>query len=315
VASRFEKKAKILENNIFFVRQGDLIKLNRSSRPVTYRFFLFSDYLIYAHLGKNEYKVHEQLSLNAMTVQDNETDANYTSFYISHPVKSFFVVAESPIVKQQWMRDINQTISSCNKREKANLEGPINRRMSIYERIDHQQSAQKPQGNTFESSPERSRGSPRKDVHHVVPRSGSQQHIDTSFDSPDFQAVPFSNKGTPVHDQFDDIPMLPSPPSSPGSAPPLPSAEQRAEAQQKAVVSFSETVKFLSDVPLNSLFQAVSFFVSVCLHFLMSKSLTGHYLLEGHDEHAGRLRALVAFRGPTGASFWLASPYQDRGRG
>ena len=38
--------------------QGDLTKLNRSNRPVTYRFFLFSDELIYAHLGmKNEYKV------------------------------------------------------------------------------------------------------------------------------------------------------------------------------------------------------------------------------------------------------------------
>eukprot|EP01036_Dinobryon_divergens_P028875 gene28875-37887_t len=109
VAARFEKKTKVLDTNTFFVKQGDLTKLNRSNRPVTYRFFLFSDELIYAHLGmKNEYK-------------------------------SFVVVAESPVSKQQWLRDIRQTIESCKKRE-LNRTTVLNRRMSMYGRIDGQGS-------------------------------------------------------------------------------------------------------------------------------------------------------------------------------
>lgn len=49
VAAKIEKKAKVLENNTFFVRDGDLSKRNRSGRIHQYRFFLFSDHLIYCH--------------------------------------------------------------------------------------------------------------------------------------------------------------------------------------------------------------------------------------------------------------------------
>jgi hypothetical protein len=77
-----------------------------------------------------------------MTVSDVDNDPTYCSFFISHPVKvtypnlmyfmlnifelmyvymcvwkSFVVVAESPVSKQQWLRDIRQTIESCKKRE------------------------------------------------------------------------------------------------------------------------------------------------------------------------------------------------------
>ena len=39
---KIEKKAKILEENSFFVRDGDLQKRNRSGNLTTYHFFLFS---------------------------------------------------------------------------------------------------------------------------------------------------------------------------------------------------------------------------------------------------------------------------------
>ena len=96
VAARFEKKAKVLEKNTFFVRQGDMIKISRGGRPTTYRFFLFSDHLIYAHLSRNEYRVHEQLPLNALALSDIDDDPSDSSFYIAHPIKSFVVVTESP---------------------------------------------------------------------------------------------------------------------------------------------------------------------------------------------------------------------------
>lgn len=257
---------RILENNIFFVRQGDLVKLNRASRPVTYKFFLFSDYLIYAHQSRNEYRVHEQLSLNAMTISDNETDVNYTSFYVSHPVKSFFVVADSPLEKQQWMRDINQTIDSCRKREKTKTTEGMKRRMSIYERIDHQQSAQ---GNViapaYAASPDRK--TTHLNDHQVVPRTSSR-YIDTSASSDaapsDFQAVPFSTtpvKTAPTSGAFSpptDGDHVATPPRAPTPVAPLPTPEQRAQAQAQAVESFRETVKYLSGDPLNSLYHAVS---------------------------------------------------------
>lgn len=141
VAAKFEKKTKVLDVNTFFVRQGDLQKINRNGRSTLYKFFLFSDQLIYAHLGmKKEYVAHEQLSLLAMTVTDLENDPTYCSFHVQHPTKSFTVVAESPAAKIQWIREINQAIVNCKKREQASRDGPVGRRMSMYGRIELQQS-------------------------------------------------------------------------------------------------------------------------------------------------------------------------------
>jgi hypothetical protein len=140
IAAKFEKKAKILENNLFFIRQGDLMKLSRNGKSQSYKFFLFSNHLIYAHVNmKGHYVVHEQLSLSALSVNDVDTDPNHTSFYISHPIKSFVVVAEAPSMKQQWVHDINQAIVNCKQRETMHQDGPLNRRMSMFSRIDDQQ--------------------------------------------------------------------------------------------------------------------------------------------------------------------------------
>lgn len=42
-----------------------------------------------------EYKVHEQLPLSSMSVSDVDNDPSGCTFYINHPTKSFFVIAES----------------------------------------------------------------------------------------------------------------------------------------------------------------------------------------------------------------------------
>jgi hypothetical protein len=50
------------------------------------------------------------------------------------------VIADNPANKQQWIREINNAIANCRKRENANRqELPINRRMSMIERIEDQQ--------------------------------------------------------------------------------------------------------------------------------------------------------------------------------
>ena len=142
VAARIEKKANVLENNGFFVCEGDLAKRNRNRRFVTYRFFLFSDHLIYAHLGlSGEYKVHGQLHLTQMTVTDLPSDQTHCSLYITHPTKSFVVVADSPATKQQWQRDLQQTIQNCNKRVASDPSGR-GRKQSFLNRIEAQQKVQ-----------------------------------------------------------------------------------------------------------------------------------------------------------------------------
>lgn len=145
IAAKFEKKAKVMEKNSFFVKSGELLKLNRTGRSIAYHFFLFSNYLYYTHYTtmKKEYIVHEELSLNALSVSDLDTDPTYCSFYISHPIKSFVVICPSPQDKQQWLREINQTIASCHKREIVAINGVINRRMSIVSRLETQQSVQR----------------------------------------------------------------------------------------------------------------------------------------------------------------------------
>ncbi len=142
VAAKIEKKAKVLENNTFFVREGDLSKRNRSGRLDVYHFFLFSDHLLYTHAATitGEYKVHAQLSLSTMTVS-NVDDPNDCSFYISHPTKSFIVVAESPSIKAQWVRDIDHAIQACIKRSTVDKTTGLPRKMSMIGRLEEEKVA------------------------------------------------------------------------------------------------------------------------------------------------------------------------------
>lgn len=138
--SKIEKRAKVLEENSFFVREGDLIKENRSGGFKLYRFFLFSDYLMYAHQGFfGEFIIHTKLSLLSLSLTDVENDekASQYSFRINHPGKSFTVIADSPFSKYMWVKDIQQTISSCKARARLQLE-KAEATDNIIERIEEQ---------------------------------------------------------------------------------------------------------------------------------------------------------------------------------
>jgi hypothetical protein len=129
VASRI-RNGEILLNDPSraFVREGDLTKKHQlAGRSSTYRFFLFSDVLVYAHKSaQGDYKVHEELPLHLMKVEDYDNTvtnkSRKSSFHIHHPNKSFLVVAASPTEKQWWVDDIRDSIKKEVKR-KARMEG------------------------------------------------------------------------------------------------------------------------------------------------------------------------------------------------
>ncbi|KAL3823248.1 hypothetical protein ACHAXA_011093 [Cyclostephanos tholiformis] len=125
VASRI-RNGDILLNDTSrcYVREGDLVKHHQlAARTSTYRFFLFSDVLVYTHVSKEgDYKVHEELPLHLMKIDDSESQGYYTkqnSFHIHHPNKSFLVTCADKTEKKQWMEDINTSIRREVKRKAA----------------------------------------------------------------------------------------------------------------------------------------------------------------------------------------------------
>ena len=110
-----------------FVREGDLVKRHQlAGRSSTYRFFLFSDVLVYAHKSsQGDYVVHEELQLHLMKIEDidfHSSKSKHHSFYIHHPNKSFAVVTSGKAEKKLWLEDIRNSISSEISR-KAKVEG------------------------------------------------------------------------------------------------------------------------------------------------------------------------------------------------
>jgi len=115
-----------------FVREGDLIKRHKtttlgSGRSASYRFFLFSDVLVYGHKSsQGDYKIHEELPLKLIKITDAEGDARQCSFRINHPNKSFTVVAANDNHKEQWVESIQKTVGlelqRISKLERSRIE-------------------------------------------------------------------------------------------------------------------------------------------------------------------------------------------------
>ena len=97
-----------------FILEGDLLKRCRSGKKVKYRFFLFSDRLVYTHLSiKGYYKIHQQLILSLMRVVDEKK----STFQIMHPRKSFLVVCPSIDKKRNWMEAILTEIDKLEEKK------------------------------------------------------------------------------------------------------------------------------------------------------------------------------------------------------
>jgi Sec7 domain len=120
----------------FYIRSGNLIKKSaRTGRQIEYRFYLFSDTLLYAskHTDSstcNKYKIHEELPLHLMKVvdwfpPDNSNirgssrnkkttggGSGNTTFEIHHPRKRLQVLCSSLQERKTWVEDIRRAISS-----------------------------------------------------------------------------------------------------------------------------------------------------------------------------------------------------------
>jgi hypothetical protein len=128
VACRIRKGELLLNDpSRAFIKEGDLVKrANTSGRNAKYRFFLFSDVLVYAHKSSaGDYKIHEELPLYLLKITDKFTGAarkTNRAFHIRHPRKSFMVFAVDEETKLSWMEAINGAVSKDMER-KARLEG------------------------------------------------------------------------------------------------------------------------------------------------------------------------------------------------
>jgi len=135
VAAKLEKKdsKRVRMRNSHFIREGTLTKQSSTSgRLIEYRFFLFSDHMLYSHYSSitSEYKVHTSLSLIDMEVSDRASeDPSFCSFTVTHPSKSFIIIAENVDLKYAWLSDIERAIQACKAKEKTNkvvVRGSVN---------------------------------------------------------------------------------------------------------------------------------------------------------------------------------------------
>jgi hypothetical protein len=93
----------------------DLVKKSaRTGRCIEYRFYLFSDVLLYASKEEDgRYKIHEELSLHMMKIVDwfpPSQRKRLSLFDVHHPRKSFQVVCPSHEVRKLWVESIRAAI-------------------------------------------------------------------------------------------------------------------------------------------------------------------------------------------------------------
>jgi len=98
-----------------FLQSGDLIKKSlRTGRPTEYRFYLFSDVLLYASKEDDgRYKIHEELPLHLMKIVDwfpPSQKNRQIMFEVHHPRKTFRVLCPSHEVRKSWVDDVRASI-------------------------------------------------------------------------------------------------------------------------------------------------------------------------------------------------------------
>ncbi|CAF1041957.1 unnamed protein product [Adineta steineri] len=98
-----------------FIREGCLQKLSRKGYQQR-MFFLFSDVLLYCARSSSpvlQFKLHGELSLRTMTVEDSDEHVNIpNSITIYTGNRSLLVVASSPTEKKKWLHDLKYAIEN-----------------------------------------------------------------------------------------------------------------------------------------------------------------------------------------------------------
>ncbi|CAL8310034.1 unnamed protein product [Lota lota] len=108
-----------------FIREGCLYKLTKKGLQQR-MFFLFSDMLLYSSKGvtaTNQFKVHGQLPLHGMIVDESENEWSVPHcFTIYSAQRTVVVAASSKVEMSKWIEDLNAAINvSKSSHEKSDL--------------------------------------------------------------------------------------------------------------------------------------------------------------------------------------------------
>uniref|UniRef100_A0A1A7W8P0 FERM, ARHGEF and pleckstrin domain-containing protein 2 n=1 Tax=Iconisemion striatum TaxID=60296 RepID=A0A1A7W8P0_9TELE len=103
-----------------FIREGCLYKLTKKGLQQR-MFFLFSDMLLYTSKGvtaTNQFKVHGQLPLHGMIVEESENEWSVPHCFTIYSAQRTIVVAASSKVEMgKWIEDLNVAIDLAKKSE------------------------------------------------------------------------------------------------------------------------------------------------------------------------------------------------------
>ncbi|XP_045905173.1 FERM, ARHGEF and pleckstrin domain-containing protein 2 isoform X2 [Micropterus dolomieu] len=108
-----------------FIREGCLYKLTKKGLQQR-MFFLFSDMLLYTSKGvtaTNQFKVHGQLPLHGMIVEESENEWSVPHCFTIYSAQRTIVVAASSKVEMgKWIEDLNIAIDMAKKsQEKSSI--------------------------------------------------------------------------------------------------------------------------------------------------------------------------------------------------
>ncbi|XP_041790853.1 FERM, ARHGEF and pleckstrin domain-containing protein 2 isoform X2 [Chelmon rostratus] len=108
-----------------FIREGCLYKLTKKGLQQR-MFFLFSDMLLYTSKGvtaTNQFKVHGQLPLHGMIVEESENEWSVPHCFTIYSAQRTIVVAASSKVEMgKWIEDLNMAIDMAKKsQEKSSI--------------------------------------------------------------------------------------------------------------------------------------------------------------------------------------------------
>ncbi|XP_060775747.1 FERM, ARHGEF and pleckstrin domain-containing protein 2 isoform X2 [Neoarius graeffei] len=108
-----------------FIREGCLYKLTKKGLQQR-MFFLFSDMLLYTSKGvtaTNQFKVHGQLPLHGMLVEESENEWSVPHcFTIYSAQRTIVVAASSKVEMTKWIEDLNMAIDIAKKsQEKSEI--------------------------------------------------------------------------------------------------------------------------------------------------------------------------------------------------
>ena len=110
---------KMFDRSSVVLREGELAKKCQRRHHRTYRFLLFDDQLVYGSTTTTAetFVPHNALRLRLTRVEDIPDSLLLRhAFQILNPVKSIVVFAESLVMKQTWMRDLDLSIRSAMER-------------------------------------------------------------------------------------------------------------------------------------------------------------------------------------------------------